>query len=112
MSVRRLVLNGENHAAVLATHVGRMLDIEVDYEVCRRTRHTPRQTRGGRRERLRNLAGAFACIGSIDGARVGLVDDVMTTGATARAIGRVLLARGAAEVHVWVAARTERVTAR
>ncbi|MDE2298155.1 MAG: ComF family protein, partial [Burkholderiales bacterium] len=42
------------------------------------------------------------------GRRVTLVDDVMTTGATAAEASRTLLQAGASEVHVWVVARTPR----
>lgn len=43
--------------------------------------------------------------GSVSGLRVAIVDDVMTSGATARAFSRSLIAAGAAQVHLWVACR-------
>ena len=44
--------------------------------------------------------------GEIEGRRIALVDDVLTTGATAAEMARTLLAAGAASVHLWVLART------
>ncbi|MEO5699917.1 MAG: hypothetical protein ABIS17_10085 [Casimicrobiaceae bacterium] len=56
--------------------------------------------------RAANVRGAFACSGDVTGRHVALVDDVMTTGATAGEAARTLIAGGAARVSVWVIART------
>ena len=58
------------------------------------------------RERGRNVRDAFAVTRAFDGARLALVDDVMTTGATASAAAAVLHRAGAAHVEAWVVART------
>ena len=69
--------------------------------------HQAELTRGARQA---NLAGRFSvnprARQALQGARVGLVDDVMTTGATFAEATRTLLSAGAAEVHVWSFART------
>ena len=72
----------------------------------RRTATRP-QTGLGREERLSNLKGAFALApgASVDNRTVLLVDDVMTTGATADACARVLRAAGARRVDVLTLAR-------
>jgi ComF family protein len=108
LSLRRLLLRGQNQAAVLARRVARPLRLPVDYDACRRVRHTAPQTGRSRRERRANLRGAFECTRRIEGQTVALVDDVVTTGATVRAVTRALLDAGAASVHVWAAARTDR----
>jgi predicted amidophosphoribosyltransferase len=61
-----------------------------------------------RAARRRNLQGAFAVPHSaaVAGRRLALVDDVLTTGATAAEATQALLAAGAASVEVWALART------
>ncbi|MDE1927674.1 MAG: ComF family protein, partial [Burkholderiales bacterium] len=70
----------------------------------------PHQAGLARAERLRNLRRAFvvdpAQRSAIRGRRVALVDDVMTTGATAREATEALLRGGAEAVDLWVVART------
>ena len=72
-----------------------------------RARGSPRQRELTRRERRRNVASAFACRGSIP-ARVTLVDDVYTTGATANAAASALRKGGARQVQIVTFARTIR----
>jgi ComF family protein len=58
-------------------------------------------------QRRNNLAGAFRATVALEGRGVLLIDDIMTTGATARACARVLLRAGAAKVWVATAARAQ-----
>ena len=71
-----------------------------------RSRHAVPQATLPWRERVRNVRGAFATSGALAGARVALVDDVMTSGATAAAAAAALRRGGASRVEVWVVART------
>ena len=81
-------------------------------DLLKRMRRTPSQGRLGRSERQKNVAGAFRVRDRhrprIEGARILLVDDVLTTGATARACAKALLAAGAAAVDVVTLARVVR----
>lgn len=71
-----------------------------------RARDTPRQSALGASDRLDNIAASFIAAPAVAGRRLGLVDDVMTTGATLNAATRALLASGAASVVAFVVART------
>ena len=57
-------------------------------------------------ERARNLRGAFTARRPCDNLRIAIVDDVLTTGATAAAMATVLHAAGAGHIEVWCLART------
>jgi ComF family protein len=103
---------GWNHSAVLAEAVGRGMGLPVGDELIR-VRNTPPQVNLPASRRAANVRGAFKAPHAADlaGANVLLVDDVMTTGATANEAARTLLAAGAERVFVAVLARAERPTA-
>lgn len=63
-----------------------------------RVRRTPPQVGLSREQRQTNLIGAFSATDAVRGLRVMLVDDVLTSGSTARECARALLSAGAAEV--------------
>lgn len=106
LSRQRRRQRGFNQAELLAAVVGRALGLERDRKCLVRTRHAPPQRSLARAARLRNLRGAFAVRGPLPDTRLALLDDVATTGATARAATEALLAAGAEEVHLWVVAKT------
>lgn len=94
-------------AQELATHAGRPLQLEW----LQRTRDTARQVGLSEAARETNVRGAFLASPAVRGATVVLVDDVLTTGASAREAARVLKAAGAARVSVLTLARARRETA-
>jgi len=99
-------LTGANPAEWLASAVAARLGLPCEVRTLRRTRWTPTQTRLTRPQRLRNVRDAFAASGPpLGGRTVLLVDDVLTSGATAQACARALRAHGAARVLVLTAAR-------
>jgi len=71
-----------------------------------RVRDTASQTDLPYAERARNVRDAFACRRTLDGLRVAVVDDVMTTGASLVELARTLKRAGAVGVENWVIART------
>ncbi len=95
-----------NQAEVLAGALTESLSIPMLDKAIRRVRHTTPQSRLTGRWRESHLEGAFAA-GSIpvDGLKVLLVDDVMTTGMTLSACAEVLRANGAASVTAYALAR-------
>ena len=96
-----------NQAHRLATHLSAATQIPIHNRLLRRVLPTRTQTLLTREERIANVRKAFAMRPGVrlNGERLVLVDDVLTTGATTSACARVLLAAGAAEVCVWTVAR-------
>lgn len=105
LSPARIRTRGFNQALEIARLVGRRIGVAVSREALVRRHDTPSQASLGRRERQANLRGAFACTRALGGLHVAIVDDVLTTGATADAIAQVLKEAGAASVAVWAVAR-------
>lgn len=101
----RLRERGFNQAMEIARALGNCLKIPVDRHILQRPRATSPQAGLPLKERRSNVRGAFECSGDLGGARILLVDDVLTSGATADECARVLRLHGAGEVHVAVVAR-------
>lgn len=102
---RRTLGRGFDQAERLAAALARPWQRPLA-RLLRRRRATARQQGGSRAHRLRNLSGAFQAAPDSRGRRVLLIDDVLTTGASARAASAALLDAGAREVRVWTLART------
>jgi ComF family protein len=101
----RLRERGFNQSAEIAKALGARLNVPVDRSNVLRTRATPPQAELPHRARHKNVRGAFECRADFTGKRLLLIDDVMTTGATANECARVLKIHGAATVTVAVIAR-------
>lgn len=102
---QRLRERGFNQALELARDIGRRMRLPTDAHLLVRQRETRSQARLGRRERQANLRDAFACTRAVPGMHTAIVDDVLTTGATADALARTLKGAGADRVVVWALAR-------
>lgn len=108
LSEQRLAGRGFNQSLEMARVAARALGgrLPVLAQGLRRSRHTPPQSGLDLPARRLNLLGSLCCDLRLDGQRVGLVDDVMTSGSTACEAARALKAAGATSVVVLVAART------
>jgi ComF family protein len=102
-----------NQSALLAKPIAEALSLPYAVDALARIRPTRRQVGLTADQRRRNVAGAFALDpawrGRIAGERVVLVDDVLTTGATAEGCARVLARAGAARVDVLLFARVANI---
>lgn len=104
---RKRWARGFNQSALLAREISRRWNVPVRHAV-RRTRATPPQAGLTNAKRRLNVSGVFQAETRLDGMRVLLVDDVLTTGATAAACARALKRAGASRVAVLALARTDR----
>lgn len=96
---------GFNQSVEIARHVAKALRVPLDLAGCVRRRDTPPQHRLSARERLKNVRAAFALSRPPAASHIAIVDDVMTTGSTVRALAKLLKKAGAEKVDVWVCAR-------
>ena len=90
----------------LRSHNDVLRSIQCDYRRLHKSRLTRRQVGLSAQVRKRALLGAFTVNERCDNLRVAVIDDVVTTGATASAMSRALLNAGARDVHIWCLART------
>jgi ComF family protein len=109
MHWRRRLVRGTNNPEILAECLGRHLGVPVATGALVRCRNTLPQPHLPPNERFRNVRGALRLAPGCDfrDARVLLVDDVLTTGATCSEAARVLKEAGASAVAVAVLARAE-----
>ncbi len=105
MHSRRQRQRGFNQAEDIAEQLGSRLDIPWSVTLIERSRPARRQSGLNRQQRQDNLRGIFQAHARAP-RRVAIIDDVMTTGATARALAETLASAGAREIQVWALART------
>lgn len=108
LSTRRLRQRGYNQATMLGGWLSKPLNIPSHTHWLLRTQDTPTQQALDAKARKRNLQHAFSLAPGTDvrGLHLALVDDVLTTGATAHHLARLLLKAGARRVDVYCLART------
>lgn len=102
----RLMERGFNQALEIARFTAGRLRVDIDGRALRRERVTVPQVGLAREQRTGNVRGAFSADAArVAGRYVALLDDVVTTGATAAAAAQALLGAGASGVDVWCVAR-------
>jgi len=106
LSAQRLRERGFNQSLEIAHHIARQHSLPLDTVSLVKVRDTPPQVGLSRKERLKNVRGAFSCVSPLHGKHVAVIDDVMTSGATLTEIANTLKKAGAARVTNIVIART------
>ncbi len=108
LSKRRMLERGFNQSMLIGREVARKTGARLLPHALKKVKDTPAQAGLNRKERILNLKGAFICGDCVSGKTVLLVDDVITTGATARECSKALVAAGAREVYIAALARTKK----
>jgi ComF family protein len=98
----RLRHRGYNQADELARYMSRALGLPRAPLLLERTRATSAQSLASGAERRQRVRGVFRCTRPLQGERLALIDDVLTTGSTAQAAAEALLAAGAGPIELWV----------
>ena len=106
MTRRALRRRGLNQSAFIARLASRTLGIPVNISLLKKVRNTDQQSALSAKKRRSNLIGVFTCKRRLEGQHIALIDDILTTGATANEVSKVLKLAGAARVDLWVCART------
>ncbi len=102
----RLKTRGYNQALELSLPIARYLQLPLYKTACQRIKATlPQSQSTSSKKRLKNVKNAFVVRASLP-AHVAIVDDVITTGATAHALSDALRKAGVQRVDVWCCART------
>jgi ComF family protein len=108
----RLRERGFNQAWELCKYLSKNMNIPASSQLLHRIKDSPHQLAHSPSQRLTNVRNAFAVTPQkkvlLQGRTIALVDDVITTGATATEISKLLLDHGATRVDVWTVARTPR----
>lgn len=107
LHVKRLKERGFNQALLIGEIFSQRWEVPLSRNNLKRTRWTEPQVNLGAAERAVNVKGAFSVSSDkeITGKRIILVDDVYTTGSTAKECSRILMKTGAADVAVLTVAR-------
>jgi ComF family protein len=100
---------GYNQSEEFGKGLGESLMVPCSDEVMKRLQVTTTQTRKSRLRRWENVKEVFAVedVNSVEGKRILLVDDVVTTGATLEAAGKILLDHGCAALSIACIAATQ-----
>ncbi|WP_079203621.1 ComF family protein [Pseudomonas sp. CC6-YY-74] len=108
LAERRQRQRGFNQAALLAQWLSEQLHLPLQQHWLQRVIDTPAQQQLDAATRKRNLRRAFALApkSQVSGLHLALVDDVLTTGATAESLARLLKKAGATRVDIYCLART------
>lgn len=107
ISQKSLKARGYNQAELIAKHLGRELNIPVESDWLRKIKDTPQQSSSGKQQREENLRNAIICTKPLSPSiKIGLVDDVITTGSTLNTCAQAMRKAGAHHFQFFAICRT------
>lgn len=104
---KRLRTRGYNQSLEVARPIARRFGLSIKPFWCQRSRATNAQLTLSFEDRQENVRGAFVASSAVAGKRIAVLDDVITTGATATEMANALLEAGAKQIEIWALARTQ-----
>lgn len=102
---KRYRQRGYNQTLEIAKVISKELNTPIEYKNCLRTQNSAHQISLSLKQRQQNIIGAFTIKQAVNADHIAILDDVMTTGATANELAKTLKAAGAKRVDIWVCAR-------
>jgi len=106
LTKNKLLLRGFNQSAILAKSLSKCFSKPLNLTTLSKIKETMEQASLQAKERTDNVKGAYKVTNSLRDLRIGLVDDVVTTGATLTECAKLLKKAGAKEIHAVTLART------
>ena len=98
---------GFNQTHEIAKTIAKELNVAINISCCQRIKNTPHQISLTAKQRLKNIKNAFLITKLPSVNHIAILDDVMTTGATANELARLLKSAGINRVDVWLCARAK-----
>jgi len=105
--ISRLRARGYNQSQLLALALSKQLDIPIDLKVIVKNKKTEPQVNQTVKNRRNNLRNCFKMQKTISAKSVAIIDDVVTTGATANEIAKILKKNGVDYIQIWGLSHTE-----
>ena len=102
---KRYQQRGFNQTLEISKIIARELSLPIDNSCCLHIKNTPHQISLTAKQRQKNIKNAFQIVKAPKAKHIAILDDVMTTGATANELAKTLKSTGVSEVDVWVCAR-------
>jgi len=95
-----------NQSAEIAGYLSKQLNIPWDSHSLKKIKTTKSQNSLNRKQRLSNVKGCFTFNKRQDYQHIAIIDDVVTTGATAEAMAKAIKKKGINNIEIWAIART------
>ena len=102
---KRLRQRGFNQSLELARPIANTFNIPLDVQSVKRALDTQSQTGLNKKQRRKNIRGAFQIVQPLNAQHIAIIDDVVTTTSTVNELARILKRAGAERVDIWSIAR-------